>query len=203
MIHSFLLVNTAFFQIQLRPVSNCAEWIVSHNYFMTESVKCFMYFQEIDQRQKLEDVKSEIKQAITPRCGCEFDIDNEMFSCPQSQEESEDTVLFKARIVVRVPVSVTDADDVVNYINDWVKLGLNITVTLVILTVDSCPTGVDPDACVVVVDQSTDNDSSSSSGAIIGAVLAGVFVAITILVLVVIIVLVCIQRRRLRYSCRM
>jgi len=162
-----------------------------------------MYFQEIDQRQKLEDVKSEIKQAITPRCGCEFDIDNEMFSCPQSQEESEDTVLFKARIVVRVPVSVTDADDVVNYINDWVKLGLNITVTLVILTVDSCPTGVDPDACVVVVDQSTDNDSSSSSGAIIGAVLAGVFVAITILVLVVIIVLVCIQRRRLRYSCRM
>lgn len=163
-----------------------------------------MYFQEIDQRQKLEDVKSEIKQAITPRCGCEFGIDNEMFSCPQSQEKSEDTVLFKARIVVHVPASVTDADDVINYINDWVKLGLNITVTLVILTVEpSCATGVDPDACVAVIDQSTDDDSSSSSGAIIGAVLAGLFVVIAILVLVVIIVLVCIQRRRLRYSCSM
>jgi len=125
-----------------------------------------------------------------------------MFNCPQSQENSaEDTVLFKARIVVRVPVSITDANDVVDYINDWAKLRQNITITLVVLTVDpSCPAGTESDSCVVVIDQSISNDDSSDSGAIIGAVLAGVFVVIALLVLVVVIVLVCIQRRRSRYS---
>ena len=158
-----------------------------------------VYFQEIDKRQKLEDIKLELKQAISPRCGCVFDIDNELFSCPESKGKLEDTVVFKGRIVVRVPASVTDADDVVNYINDWVKLGPSITVTSSILTVDpGCLSRVDStesEDCVVT-DQSTNTDSSDG-GAIAGGVAAGVIVVIVILI--VLITIFYIQRRRSKY----
>ena len=158
-------------------------------------------FQEIDERQKLEDIKLELKQAISPICGCIFDIDNELFSCPESKGKIDDAVVFKARIVVRVPASVTDADDVVNYINDWVKLRQNITVTPSILTVDpGCPTQVDSTESKACVDigQSTNSDSSDG-GVIAGAIIAGVFVVIAILIIVVMIGIICIQRRRSRY----
>ena len=67
------------------------------------------YLKKIEERQKLEEVGLEVKQTIAPRCGCEFDINNASFSCLELQGGFEDTILFKAGLVVCVPLSVTDA----------------------------------------------------------------------------------------------
>ena len=160
-----------------------------------------MYLQKIKERQKLDEVGLEVTKAITPRCGCEFDIDNELFSCPETKGKLEDTVVFKARIVVRVPATVTDADDVVNVINNWVKLKPNITVSLFILTVvPGCPArvnSIESEDCVVT-DQSTNTDSSSG-GAIAGVVTATVIVVmVAVIVVVVITIYRSMQRRKLR-----
>ncbi|XP_065904865.1 uncharacterized protein [Dysidea avara] len=176
-------INTALFQIRLYPIGSCAQWI------------------KIKERQKLDEVGLEVTKAITPRCGCEFDIDNELFSCPETKGKLEDTVVFKARIVVRVPATVTDADDVVNVINNWVKLKPNITVSLFILTVvPGCPArvnSIESEDCVVT-DQSTNTDSSSG-GAIAGVVTATVIVVmVAVIVVVVITIYRSMQRRKLR-----
>jgi len=153
-----------------------------------------LHLQKIDERQKLEDVKSEFKQAIIPRCGCEFDIDNEMFSC---QEKYEDTALFKARIVVCDPVSVTDANDVGQHINDWIKEMPNINVSNIILTVG--PVKVESEDFTTATNSTIDSDSSSI-GTIAGAVTAGVVTVTVVITVVVIFAIYCSKRRRkLRY----
>jgi len=151
---------------------------------------------KIEEGQKLEEVGLEVKKAIAPRCGCEFDINNASFSCLELQGGFEDTVLFKARIVVRIPVSVTDADDVVNYINDWVKEEPNITVSLLILTVDpSCSVRVGSEDCITTTGHLTNSDSSSG-GAIAGAVTAGVVIVTVVITVVVVIAIYCSKHRR-------
>ena len=74
--------------------------------------------------EKQMDIKEEIIKQVLMRCSCEFTTSNiisDTFSCRGSQGEFEDTVVYRANITLQVPISITDADDIVTYINQWVQ----------------------------------------------------------------------------------
>ena len=89
-------------------------------------------------------------------------------------------------ITLPVPVSATDADDIVDLISDWIKSNPSVTVDKVILEIDpDCPAmleSVTADDCASETPpprQSSPSSSSSSSlpvGIIIGIVVAAVIV---------------------------
>ena len=73
---------------------------------------------------KQDDIKAGIIQAIVMRCSCELNLSNivgDIFSYWGSQDDFEKTVVFRAMITLPVPVSATDADNIVDVISDWVK----------------------------------------------------------------------------------
>ena len=152
----------------------------------------------------MDDIISEVKEEITTRCSCVFEVDSETFSCRGAQGNFENTVVFRARITVQGPAALVAADDVVSDINDWVETSPSITVGLNTLKIDSsCPAmlaSTDSDDCeAVTVSPSpssppSSSDSSSSIGIIVGAVVA-VVVVILIIVVIVVILLVCVRRK--------
>ena len=105
-------------------------------------------------------------------------------------------------ITLQVPSSITDADDIVATINQWVQTEPSVGVNGVTLDVDSgCPTMLDSfaaDDCIVPSVQTDPSPSSSSSsssspyGIIIGA---GVAVVVIILLLIIVIVIIVVYRR--------
>ena len=147
-----------------------------------------------------------MKDEITTRCSCVFEVDSETFSCRGAQGNFENTVVFRARITVQGPASLVAADDVVGDINDWVETSPSITVGFATLDIDSsCPAmlvSADSDDCESVTvspspspsSPSSSSNSSSSIGIIVGAVLA-VVVVILIIIITVVAVLVCVRRK--------
>ena len=139
-----------------------------------------------------------MKEEITTRCSCVFEVDSETFSCRGAQGNFANTVVFRARITVQGAAALVAADDVVGDINDWVETSPSITVGLATLDIDSsCPAmlaSTDSDDCEAVTQPSSSN-GSSSIGIIVGAVVAVVVVILTIVVIVVIL-LVCVRRKR-------
>ena len=134
-------------------------------------------------------------------CSCEFNsstIIDDTFSCRGSQGDYEKTVVFRAKITLPVPVSVSDADSIVDIISEWVQSNPSVTVDKVILEIDpGCPAmleSVTSDDCVNETPpprQSSPSSSSSSSlpiGIIIGAVAAGVIVLLIIIIIVGIVI---------------
>ena len=104
-------------------------------------------------------------------------------------------------ITLQVPSSITDADDIVAIINQWVQTEPSVGVNGVTLDIDSgCPTMLDSFAagdCIVPSVQTNSPSSSSSSssppyGIMIGA---GVAVVIIILLLIIVIVIIVVYRR--------
>ena len=135
-------------------------------------------------------------------CSCKFTSKNiieDSFSCRGSIGQFSNTVVYRANITLQVPSSITDADDIVTIINQWVQTKPSVRVNGVTLDVDSgCPTMLDSfaaDDCIVPPVQTNPPPSSSSSppyGIIIGA---GVAVVVIILLLIIVIVIIVVYRR--------
>jgi len=118
--------------------------------------------------------------------------------------------VYRARVALQVPTSITDADNIVNVISKWVQSKPSVMVNKVILEVDpDCPAMLDSltsDDCVTKtqptdqVDQPSSSSSSSSSslpvGIIVGAAVAGVVI---LLLIISIIVIVTYRRRKSSY----
>ena len=156
---------------------------------------CFL--QENQQQQKLDEIKSQVIQAIGSRCSC-INIGGATFSCRGAQGNFENTVVFRAMVTVQASSALISADVVVTDIDDWVKSSPSITVGLATLDIDpSCPAmlaSTDSDDCEVVTESPSPSSSDSSSiGVIVGAVLA---VVVVILIVVIIIVAVLVYLRR-------
>ena len=158
------------------------------------------------------DIKEEIIKQVLTRCSCQFTTDNiisDTFSCRGSQEEFEGTVVYRANITLQVPVSITDADDIVTFINQWIQDEPSVAVRGIALAVDAdCPTvldSFDSDDCVAEVPSNQTNPTSSSSSssslplsAIAGAAAAAAVVVVIVLIIVIIIIVVC-RRRKSTY----
>ena len=153
------------------------------------------------------DIKEEIVKQVLTRCSCQFTTDNiisDTFSCRGSQGEFENTVVYRANITLQLPVSITDADDIVTFINQWVQDESSVAVQGITLALDAgCPTvldSFDSNDCVTEVPSNQTNPTSSSSsssslplGGIVGAAVAALVVVI---VLIIVITIIVVYRRR-------
>ena len=124
-------------------------------------------------------------------CSCEFtsnNIINDAFSCQGSQGQLRNTVVYRAMITLQVPASITDADNIVTIINQWVQTEPRVRVDGVILDVDpDCPTMLDSfnsDDCVIEGPSNPTSSSSSPVGIIIGVVVAAVVVVIVVIIII-------------------
>ena len=127
------------------------------------------------------------------RCSCEFTSSNiigDTFSCRGSQGEFRNTVVYRAMITLQVAASVTDADNIVTVLNEWVESEPSVRVNRVTLDIDSnCPTMLDSfgsNDCEAPAD-GTNQTSSPSIGIIVGAAVAAVVVMLLLITAVVII----------------
>ena len=139
------------------------------------------------------------------RCSCEFTSSNiieDNFSCRESQGQFRNTVVYRAMIILQVPASITDANDIVSNINQWVQSEPSVIVEGIALDLDpGCPAvldSFDSNDCESPSDQA--NPSSSSSLPI--AIIIGVTVAVVVIILLLIIAAVAIvvyRRRKATY----
>ena len=148
----------------------------------------------------MDDIISEVKDEITTRCSCVFEVDSETFSCRGAQGNFENTVVFRARITVQGPAALVAAD-VVNDITNWVQSSSSISVAAVTLAIDlNCPVMLDSfnsADCFIVTEQPTPsptNSSSSPVGIIAGTVAAALIAICIAIVAVILIVGYCSQK---------
>ena len=156
------------------------------------------------------DIKEEIINQVLVPCSCQFTTSNiisDTFSCRGSQGEFKDTVVYRGNITLQVPISITDADDIVTYINQWVQNEPSVAVKGITLALDAdCPTmldSFDSDDCKPYNQTSPSTSSSSSSsplGIIIGA--AAAVVVVIVLIIVIIIIVVCHRRKSTYRYCK-
>ena len=140
------------------------------------------------------------------RCSCEFtssNVTDDTFSCRGSQGQFRNTVVYRAMITLQVPASITDADDIITVLSEWVGSEPSVRVNRVTLDIDSdCPTMLDSfnsNDCEAPSD-GTNPSSSSSVGIIVGAVVAAVVVILLLITAVVIIVMYRRHKSSYRYK---
>ena len=144
------------------------------------------------------------------RCSCEFTSNNvidDTFSCRGSQGQFKNTVVYRAMITLQVPASITDADNIVIVLSEWVGSEPSVRVNRVTLDIDSdCPTMLDSfnsNDCEAPSDGTNPSSSSSSSssvGIIVGAVVAAVVVILLLITTIVIIVMYRRHKSSYRYK---
>ena len=148
----------------------------------------------------MDDIISEVKEEITTRCYCVFEVDSETFSCRGAQGNFENTVVFRARITVQGHASIFAAD-VVNDITNWTLSSPSIPVAAVTLAIDpNCPVMLDSfnsADCVIVTEQPTSSSTNSSSSpvGIIAGTVAAALIAICIAIVAVILIVGYCRRR--------
>ena len=127
------------------------------------------------------------------RCSCEFTSSNiidDTFSCRGSQGEFSNTVVYRAIITLQVPASITDANNIVDLLSEWVESKPSVRVNRVTLDVDSdCPTileSFNSNDCEISSD-GTSPSSLSSVGIIVGTIVAAVVVVLLLITAVAII----------------
>ena len=131
-------------------------------------------------------------------CSCEFTSSNiieDTFSCRGSQGEFRNTVVYRAMITLQVPASITDADNIVAVLSEWVESEPPVVVNRVTLDIDSnCPTMLESlksNDCEIPSDVTNPSSSSSSVGIIVGAAVAAIVVILLLITAVVIIIMYC------------
>ena len=153
------------------------------------------------------------------RCSCKFTSSNiidDTFSCRGSQGEFRNTVVYRAMITLQVPASITDADNIVAVLSEWVESEPSVVVNRVTLDIDSgCPTmlesfnsndceippdGTDPSLSSPSSSPSSSSSSSSSVGIIVGVVVAAVVFVLLLITAVVIIVMYRRHKSSYRYK---
>ena len=160
--------------------------------------------------QKLMDIEEEIIKQVVMHCSCQFttsSIISDTFSCRGSQGEFEDTVVYRASITLKVSTLITNADDIVTFINQWVQDEPSVAVKGITLALDAdCPTmldSFDSDDCVIVEEPSNQTNpspslssSSSSSSSSIGIIIGVAASVVMIVLIIVIIIIIVVYRRR-------
>ena len=105
--------------------------------------------------------------------------------------------MYRAMITLQVPASITDADNIVTNINEWVQTKPRVRVDGVVLDVDpDCPTMLDSfnsDDCVIEGSSNQANLASSSSSPVV--IIIGVAAAVVVIVLIVTVIIVVVYRR--------
>ena len=154
------------------------------------------------------DIKEEIIKQVVGPCSCQLTTSNiisDTFSCRGSQGEFEDTVVYRANITLQVPISITNANDIVTFINQWVQDQPSVAVKGVALALDAdCPTmldSFDSDDCVIAEEPSNQTNpssslSSSSSPSPFGIIIGAAAAAVVVIVLIVAIIIIAVYRRR-------
>ena len=138
------------------------------------------------------------------RCSCELNLSNivgDIISYWGSQGDFEKTVVFRAMITLSVPVSATDADNIVDLISDWIKSNPSVTVDKVILEIDpdrpAMLESVTADDCASETPPPRQSSPSSSSSSLpVGIIIGIVVAAVIVLLFIMIIVGFVIYRRR-------
>ena len=127
------------------------------------------------------------------RCSCEFTSSNiidDTFSCRGSQGEFRNTVVYRAMITLEVPASITDADNIVAVLSEWVESEPPVVVNRVTLDIDSnCPTMLESlksNDCEIPSDGTNSSSSSLSVGIIVGAAVAAIVVVLLLITAVII-----------------
>ena len=132
------------------------------------------------------------------RCSCVFNPSNivdDSFSCRRSQGEFRNTVVYRARIILEVPSFITNANNIVTMLNEWVESEPSVRVDGSTLDIDSnCPTMLDSfkSSDCEVPTEGTKPSPSSSTGIIIGAAVAA---AVVVLFLITAVVIITMYRR--------
>ena len=167
---------------------------------------------------KIQSITNATAEQVQTMCSCNFNDDNiveEVFSCRASTMDPnlENTVVYRAKVTPQLPVSVIDANDIVQIIGTWVQSAPSIAVNRLILNIDpNCPTileSFDAEDCLVItattttttassvqlplptIQPSSVNDNSKSTGIIVGATIAAIVVVVLAVVIVVLIILHC------------
>ena len=109
-------------------------------------------------------------------------------------------------ISLQVPASVTDADDIVKILSDWVETMPSVRVNRVTLDLDpACPAmldSFDSNDCVTEVqptdqtNQPPSSSSSSSSSLSVGIIVGAIVAAVVILLLIIVILIIILYYRR-------
>ena len=152
------------------------------------------------------DIKEEIVKEVSILCSsCRFTTSNIIdgtFSCLGLQGEFEDTVVYRANITLQVSASITDADDIVAYISQWVQDEPSVVVNGITLALDpDCPTmldSFDSNNCVIEEPSNQTNpspSSSSSSSSPFGIIIGVVAAAAVVIILVIVIIITVVYRR--------
>ena len=163
-----------------------------------------------DKEQKQSDIKRRITEEIMRNCLCKFtnsNITDDAFSCRGSQGEFRNAVVYRAMITLQVPASITDADNIVNLLSDWVESKPSVAVNGLALAVDpNCPAMLDSfDSSDCVVPNQANSPSSSSSqsvGIIVGAIVWAIVATVIAILLLITVIMIIIMYYRHKSSYR-
>ena len=160
----------------------------------------------MDRTEKLKDITSRVLEELTDsciRCGITNEIiDRQLLNC---YPESPMYVTYRARLE---GTSETDSGSLISLIEDWVNSGDHITVTGVLLTVDTdCPAAISSlkeEECKQptptasnATDSTTDSTASSSNNTTSTAIIGGaVGISVIIAIVIVIIAIVTLKLKR-------
>ena len=158
-------------------------------------ISLFTLYQSTERKEKLEDITSAVLEELTSscaECGITSDIiDKPSFAC---YPESPTHVTYRARLE---GTSETDSGSLISLIKDWVSGGAGITVTGVLMTVDSvCSVAISSLECSSSTTTSSSQSSSDNTAAIIGGVVALVIVLIIAITVVILAIVALILKNR-------
>jgi len=96
-----------------------------------------------------------------------------------------------------MPASVTDADDIVKILSDWVESMPSVSINGIALALDpTCPAMLDSfDSNDCVTEAPPTDQPSSSSSSSVGIIVGAVTGAVVILLLIIVIVIIILYRR--------
>ena len=154
----------------------------------------------MDRTEKLKDITSTVLEELTDlciRCGITNDIiDRQLFNC---YPESPMYVTYRARLE---GTSETNGGSLISLINEWVNTGESISVTGVLLTVDTdCPVAIsslNEEECKppTPTASNTDDSTASSSNNITTIIGGAVAICVIIAIVIVIIAIVTLKLKR-------
>ena len=157
-----------------------------------------------DSTNNLQQITNEISQHVEMICSCQFTADNiveeEFSNCRAS---AENTIVYRAKVRLQVPVLEIDVNDVVEIISSWVQTAPSFVVNGLRIRIDpSCPIvleSYDEEDCFVM---STTTSSFSVQGPSIGIIVGATVAAVVVIILIVVIIVITTLHCRVKSSYR-
>ena len=142
-------------------------------------------------------IRMEVAQVIRDRCQCDFQesfISQAVLLCDQQQPTQ---IVYRANVISYKSYS---ADQLVGYIEEWVKQGATITSGVVIVTFDpDCPVRIndisDP-ACDQPSTSATPTPSAPNTLAVVAASVSVAVIVVAVTIIFIIILVICLLNRK-------